>query len=159
MIDRVVVVLAAYVSVLLQVGMLSAWPLFGGQPNLIAIGAAAFLMVNRPVLGLWWIVSGGILIDLLLPARFGITLLPLLVGYAACFTLLRWAIDIAAWWSTVLIGFVLLFVAELPLIFISGSSQQLPYDLLAGCIVLVPIGIILSYLLAPVRSGLRISRP
>lgn len=156
MIERGITICAAYCTVLLQIGVLGVWPIIGGQPHLIALGSAVFLMLHRPVTGLWWLIPGAACIDLLLPSRFGITLIPLFLGYVGVSVLLRWAIEGAAWWHTVLVGIVLVAVSELPLTILTAEWLQLALDLGASMLILLPLGIAIARLLGPVRTGLRI---
>ena len=131
--------LAAYLTVVIQIGVLGNWPLFGGQPHLIALGSIVFLVMHRPTLGLVWILLGGGLIDFLLPARFGITLLPLLIAYSVVAFMTRSTIDTASWWGSALMGLVLVALTQLPLAFYTQAWHQLGFDLLAAVIFILPI--------------------
>lgn len=158
MLERLMAAVGAYGAVLLQISVLATWPLFGGQPSLVAVGGAVFLMMRRPVLGLWWVVTGGVLVDLLLPARFGVTALPLVLSYIVSQSLLRWAIEGVGWWNSLVLGLFLLVSAHLPVTIMTGAWTQLLHDLAAGALLLLPISGFIASFLGPVQSGLRIGR-
>lgn len=136
--------IAAYLTVVFQIGVLGNWPLLGGQPHLIALGSVIFLLTNRPKLGLYWILVGGVLVDLLLPIRFGFTLLPLLIAYGCVSVLLRSTFEAASWWSGLIVGIVLVFCTELPITIFTGNWHQLGFDLLAASIIMLPISTTLA---------------
>lgn len=139
MIDLLVVSLGAYVAVLVQVGVLGAWPLLGGQPNLIALGSVVFLLLQRPILGLWWILIGGSLIDLLLPVRFGSTALLLVLAYIGLAVAIRRVAETLPWWMGVVFSLLLLTASELPLVVYTRDWHQLLLDGGAALILMVPV--------------------
>jgi hypothetical protein len=144
MINVLLIIISAYLAVLVQVGIFGAWPLLGGQPNLIALGSIVFLFFHRPVLGLWWIVVGGSLIDLLTPARFGSTVLPLLVAYVGVAYATRRETETLSWWLSVVFSLLILLVTELPLTIYTQNWHQLALDVGAAIILMVPVCTILS---------------
>jgi hypothetical protein len=144
MIETILVVFGAYLTVLIQIGFLGAWPLIGGQPHLIALWSIIFPILHRPMLGFWWILIGSSLIDLLSPARFGSTLLPLMIAYIAVAYVTRRVTETPSWWMSVGFSLLLLLASELPLVFYTGSWHQLVLDLGAATIIMVPICTIFS---------------
>ena len=150
----ILIALGAYAAVLGQVGVLGSWPLLGGQPHLIALGAVVFLVGGRMDLGAIWMLVGGGLIDLLLPVRFGSTLLPLLVTYGLLTVLLTRSVETPNWIGTLVGGLILLVGTELPLVIITGAWVQLRNDLLAGTLILIPIARYLMHRLELRRHGL-----
>ncbi|MBI4023203.1 rod shape-determining protein MreD, partial [Candidatus Berkelbacteria bacterium] len=110
--DRLVVSLVAYVTVLVQVGLLAAWPLWGAVPHLIALGTVVFVMRREPRLGLWWIGVGGVLTDLLLPVPIGSTTVGLLLAFLLATLLLRHVVSDVSWWVGLILGGLLVAAAE-----------------------------------------------
>lgn len=157
MIDILVVSIAAYIAVLVQVGVLGAWPLLGGQPHLIALGSVLFPLLHRSTLGFWWILIGGSLIDLLLPARFGSTVLPLLVAYLAVAYATRRVTETPPWWMSVVFSLCLLAASELPLVLYTKDWSQLLLDGGAALVLMVPICTILAASGISNRSGHHVS--
>ncbi|MBI4185848.1 hypothetical protein HY524_02285 [Candidatus Berkelbacteria bacterium] len=151
---RLLVGLGAYGAVLLQVSVLGSWPLLGGQPNLIALGAAVFLVGGRLDLGLIWILVGGSWLDLLLPVRFGSTLLPLLLTFGLLRLLLTRFVESPSWIGTIVVGLLLLVGSEAVVVVQLGAWHQLLVDLVAGTILLMPIAWILMRQLSLRHHGL-----
>jgi hypothetical protein len=146
--------LGAYLAVLVQVGVLGAWPLLGGQPHLIALGAVVFLVGGRLDLGAVWLLLGGGLIDLLLPTRFGFTLLPLVIVYGLLLLLQSRSIEAPNWLGVVALGLLLLVGSEMPLVILTGDWVLLLHDLVAGTLILIPIAWFLMRRLDLRRHGL-----
>ena len=157
MTEVLVVSIGAYLTVLVQVGLFGAWPLLGGQPHLIALGSVLFPLFHRPVLGLWWIVIGGSLVDLLLPAHFGSTAVPLLLAYLVVAYATRRVTETLSWWVSVALGMLLLLASELPLTLYTKDWRQLLLDLGAGLILMIPICTILAATGEASRSGRHVS--
>lgn len=150
------IALFAYGVVLVQVGVLSQWPPFGAEPHLIAIGATIFLVNGRTDLGLVWMVVGAGLVDLLLPVRFGITLVPLLIGYAGINVMLNRLVEAPSWLGCLALGLVLTFVTELPLMIVGQAYGRLWRDLLLALLVLMPLASLAVRPLRLHRLGLTI---
>ncbi|MBI2589698.1 hypothetical protein HYW32_01580 [Candidatus Berkelbacteria bacterium] len=131
-IQWLIVALIAYITVLAQTGPLAAWPLMGGQPNLIALGALPFLVLGYAELGLGWILIGSALIDLILPLRFGSTFLPLLLVYSSLGIFLKREIQTPPWWGVILMALVLVATAELVLAWRQNAWEQFWLDLRAA---------------------------
>lgn len=151
-----VIALLAYVTVLVQVGVLAEWPPFGAQPHLIALGTTVFLVIGRHDLGFVWMLIGAGLIDLLLPVRFGLTLVPLVAAYAVLSVILRRFVDEPSWLGTIALGLILLLAAELPLAIIYGGYRQLLPDLVLGLMLLLPVAALATHPLRLRRLGLSI---
>ncbi len=156
MIDRFVVLLLAYIICLLQVGGIGVWPLGGGYPNLLALTAGLFPAIGRPSDGLLWVVAGGLFLDLLSPAPFGLILGPIAIGYLVVFGLFRRLPDALPFARTFLACLLVLFLASLPLAVWSQGWQQLVRDLLAGALIAVPLSFMVDQHLQPFVRGLRI---
>lgn len=139
MINALLVMMSAYVAVLVQVGIFGAWPLLGGQPNLIALGSIIFPLLHRPTLGLWWILIGGSLIDLLSPARFGSSLLPLTIAYIGIAYATRRETETPSWWLSVAFSLLMMIASELPLTVYTQNWHQLALDVGAAIILMVPV--------------------
>ncbi len=139
-----VIVAVAVATVVVQVTALAAWPIFGGQPHLIAVGAALFLAFRRPADGLWWVLAGGALFDLLLPARVGTTLVPLLVAYLALAAAARWVVETYPWLGGIAAALVLLVATELPLAAMTGGWRQFGHDLAAGAAIVAASTLVLA---------------
>lgn len=151
------VALAAYCAVLVQVGVFGAWPLLGGaQPHLIALGAVVFLVGGRLDLGLAWILVGGAFYDLLLPLRFGWTLLPLIVTYGILLLVLRRFFDAPTWIGTMALSTALLLGTELPVVIRFGLWQQLMLDMSVGFLIVSPFAAFLVRRLDLRRQGLTV---
>lgn len=133
------VAMGAYLAVLIQIGVFGAWPLFGGQPHLIALGAVVFLVGGRLDLAAVWLLLGGGLIDLLLPVRFGVTLLPLATVYVILLLLQARSVEAPNWLGVVVLGVLLILGAELPVTIMTNQWRSLLSDLLVGGLILIPI--------------------
>ncbi len=148
------IALLAYLTVVIQVGVLAQWPPFGAEPHLIALGATVFLVTDRSDLGLVWLLVGAGLIDLLLPVRFGVTLLPLMIAYAGLSVLLTRLIETPSWLGTIALGLALVLAAELPLALLVGKVGRLLPDLGLALLVLLPLASLVTGPLRLRRLGL-----
>lgn len=148
--------LLAYLAVLAQVGILGAWPPFGAESHLIALGSAVWIVHNRPDLGVVWIVIGAGLIDWLLPVRFGTTLVPLLLAYAGLSLIVQRFVTAPSWPGTVVLGLILVLCTELPLIIISHEYRRLLPDLGLALLLLLPLSRLVTQPLRLRRLGLAV---
>lgn len=153
---HIAIALLAYAVVLIQIGLLAEWPPFGAQPHLIALGAVVFLVIGRTDLGLIWMLVGAGLIDLLLPVRFGITLVPLLLAYAGLSLTLNRFVDAPSWLGTIAIGLLLVTATEAPLLVVAHSYARLIPDLGLSLLVLLPLASLVTHPLRLRRLGLTI---
>ncbi len=136
--DILLISLAVWIANLAQITLLANLNLFGGQPNLIAIGAIIFLMFSKFNLGLIWIGVGGIMFDTLLGA-IGVTTLPLLIAYGLSYFLIRHLFNNLPWLISFLLGLFLLSASEIVLVFYYNHWEQLWRDLSFGGIILAPL--------------------
>lgn len=150
------ITLLAYLTVLVQIGLLAQWSPFGGQPHLIALGAVVFLVIGRTDIGLIWMVVGAGLIDLLLPVRFGITLVPLLLAYAGLSLALNRFVDAPSWLGTIVLGLLLVTATELPIAILAHNYQRLLPDLGLSVLLLLPLASLVTHPLRLRRLGLTI---
>lgn len=151
-----VVLIVVYLATLLQIGLLGAWPLFGGTPNLLVLGSLFFLLSGNERHGLAWVAAGGVLLDLLLPSPFGLVVLPLVLSYGmAALALRRWLVQ-PTWFIAMLLGLVMLLVTELPLTIYAEGWLQLVRDLGAGFLLLVPVTWWLTWRALPTQHGLKL---
>lgn len=134
--DILLIVLAAWLTNLVQISFLVNLSLFGGQPNLIAIGAIVFLMLGKFNAGLIWIASGGFIFDALLGAP-GITTLPLLAAYGLSYLLVRHLFNDMPILIALAVGLILLASSELILAFSYNNWEQFVKDLSFGVLILL----------------------
>lgn len=132
------VIIGAWLANLVQVSVLAHLNLFGGQPNLIAIGAVCFLLLGRTNLGLIWIYIGSGLFDALL-GTYGITTAPLLFAYGISYLLLRHIFNNLPWLATIIIGLILLGSSEVLIAIKYNAWVQYIKDLSFGLIILGPL--------------------
>lgn len=76
-------------TVILQISLVKEFSIYFGVVNLILIIMLVLVFVNRPIEALWWAGIGGIALDLVSPARFGLFTLSLLVIYYVVNLLIR----------------------------------------------------------------------
>lgn len=149
-------VFLAVLTVLFQVNVVAVWPIFGGVPHLIALGSVPFALLGGPTAGLTWVIAGATLIDLLLPAQFGVTLLPLLLVYGLMRLLVRHVVNTPTWWSISLLGVLAVAGTELILVLLTGDWFQYGRDLRAAIVFSVPMGLLAGQEVTTRHSGLRI---
>lgn len=132
------VVVGAWFVNLIQVSIIANLNLFGGQPNLIAIGATGFLLLGHINLGLIWIGFGSGFFDSLL-GIFGITTVPLLISYSLIYLLLRHIFNNLPWLATIVVGILLLASSEIVLAINNNNWSQFFKDLSFGLVILAPL--------------------
>lgn len=140
------ITLLAYLTVLLQTNVLSLGIIFGGQPNLIALLSVLFIITRRINVGIWWIFIGEGLIDLLLPTRFGFSLLPTLLGYGLIFMLFRYVINSPSPIIIIITGLLMVIAAESMLVASNQAWPQLINDLGASLIIITIVMILGRFL-------------
>jgi len=155
-IDRLLVLCLAYILALFQVGVLGNWPLFGGQPLLAALLAGLFLVIDRPVDGIWWVVASGYFLDLLSPSPAGFILVPFILGYFLLVVIFPRLPDAVPLLRTVLAAFIVLCCAELPLAIWSGAWEQFARDMISGVMIALPLAVTIDKSMQPFVRGLRI---
>lgn len=146
----------AIIAVELQVNVLAVWPVWGGVPHLIALGSVPLAILGDLRNGLVWILVGAGVLDLLTPARFGITLVPLLVIYGLIRLLARHVMNTPTWWSITGLSVLAVLVTEVVLVITTGEWGQLGRDLRAAFILALPLGALVGQLVTSRHSGLRI---
>lgn len=134
--DILLINLAAWATNLVQISVLANLNLFGGQPNLIAIGAIIFLMLGKFNSGLIWIASGGFIFDILL-GSLGATTLPLLASYVLAYFLVRHIFNDMPLLIALIIGLMLLSSSELVLALRYNNWEQFLKDLSFGALILL----------------------
>lgn len=149
-------VLLAILAVLLQVNVVAVWPVFGGVPHLIALGSVPFALLGGSPAGLTWVIVGAGFIDLLMPTRFGVTLVPLLLLYGLLRVLARHVVNTPTWWSITLLAVVVVAGTELILAIATGNWPQYGRDLLAAAVIAFPMGVFAGQVVTTRHSGLRI---
>ena len=148
--------LAAALVMQVQVNLLAVWPLAGGAPHLIAFGVVPFALLADLRAGLIWIIVGAGLLDLLLPVRFGVTLVPLLVVYGVIRLLARHVVNTPTWWSVAGLAVLAVGGTELLLAITTGNWRQYGRDLFAALILALPLGFLVGQTVTTRHSGLRI---
>jgi len=68
-------------AVILQISLVKEFSIYFAVINIILIIMLMLVFANRPIEALWWAGLGGIALDLVSPARFGLFTLSLLVIY------------------------------------------------------------------------------
>lgn len=76
-------------AVILQISLVKEFSIYFGIINLVLIIMLVLVFVNRPIEALWWAGIGGIALDLVSPAKFGLFTLSLLVIYYVVNLLIR----------------------------------------------------------------------
>lgn len=77
------------VVVILQISLIKEFSIYFGIINLILIVMLILVFVNRPIEALWWAGVGGMALDLVSGAKFGLFTLSLLVIYYIVNLLIR----------------------------------------------------------------------
>lgn len=135
----IVNVLLILLAIILQTSLLPKIDFFGTFPNLVLLIMLSLLFINRTEEALWWTGGGGILLDLVSPARFGIYTFSLLIIFILTYILVSRIFSD----PSLLLAAVFFFVASLlmNLFFLFLTSYFLLlistaiYDTLVGCII------------------------
>ncbi|MBI4032103.1 hypothetical protein HY374_00175 [Candidatus Berkelbacteria bacterium] len=146
--------LLALIIVEVQVNVLAVWPVLGGVPNLIALGSVPMALLSDFRSGLVWVLIGASLLDLLIPVRFGTTLIPLLVIYGLIRVLARHVVNTPTWWSVTGLALLAVGGTELPLALLVGNWPQYGRDLVAATLIAIPLGVIVAQAVTARHSGL-----
>lgn len=85
LINIILIIIAA----ILQITLVPKLAILGVFPNLILLVMLSLIFITRTEEALWWAGLGGIILDLVSPARFGIYTFSFLVIFAAIFYLVH----------------------------------------------------------------------
>lgn len=149
-------VLLAILAVQLQANVFAVWPIAGGVPHLIALGSVPYALLGATRSGVLWVIVGAGLLDLLAPVRFGITLIPTLIGFALTRLLARHVVNTPTWWSIAGVSLLVVAVAELGLVLMTQDWLQYFRDLRAALFLVLPMGFLVDQVIGGRHSGLRL---
>ena len=64
-------ILLVIIVVILETTLVPKMAIFGAFPNLVMLVILSLIFINRTRDALWWVLIGGVLLDLFSPVRFG----------------------------------------------------------------------------------------
>lgn len=128
-----------YIAVVLQISLMPAISFYQGMPNIILLVATSLAMINRREEALWWIILGGILLDIISAGYFGIYTLSFLAIYFMTYFLVKKIFTEPSIYLSIPIFFVCSIIVDIPWMVIDSQWQIMLadaiYNTIVGCVI------------------------
>jgi len=83
-------ILLVTIVVILETTLVPKMAIFGAFPNLVMLVILSLIFINRTRDALWWVLIGGVLLDLFSPVRFGAYTLSFVVIFFLAYYLVNY---------------------------------------------------------------------
>lgn len=144
-----------FLAAVLQISLMPSLSISSSQANLILLVILSLIFISRRKEALWWVIGGGILLDLFTSLIWPINLLSYLLIYVLIVVLLDRLIANLRWYIVILMVFLSSLIFDLPFYLIRGdyhSYSLMFFDAIYNVILGLIIYYFFSYYYSPKKN-------